>query len=222
MYPLEKLLLGTLIRLFIGKIDGVQNVGNEPLVIAANHSSYMDDLIIPYLIMVKIRRKFTVFVNSRYYKNYFLKKLLLHYGGIPVDVSKDVRDESRRRATNEKAIKEAVESLVAGRVFVIFPEGERSPNGMIQKAKTGVARVALTARVPVVPVGVKGSYDILPKGALLPKLKRADITIGNALHFDKYYGREKDHLVLEEVTSIVMSEIARLVGQDYEKDILSL
>lgn len=221
VYPVIRFTLGNIVKLCIGEIEGVHNLRDEPLVIAANHSSYVDDLIIPYIIIVKMKKKFTVFVNSRYYRNYFYRRFLSHYGGIPVDVSKDVKDENRRRVTNEKAIKEAVDSLRDGKIFLIFPEGERSPDGKIQKAKTGVARVALTARVSVIPVGIKGSYDILPKGAVFPKFKRVDVVVGEPLIFDNYYGKEEDYATLEEVTTTIMREIARLVGQEYHNVIPS-
>lgn len=221
VYPVIRFTLGNIVKLCIGEIEGVHNLRDEPLVIAANHSSYVDDLIIPYIIIVKMKKKFTVFVNSRYYRNYFYGRFLSHYGGIPVDVSKDVKDENRRRVTNEKAIKEAVDSLRDGKIFLIFPEGERSPDGKIQKAKTGVARVALTARVSVIPVGIKGSYDILPKGAVFPKFKRVDVVVGEPLIFDNYYGKEEDYATLEEVTTTIMREIARLVGQEYHNVIPS-
>jgi 1-acyl-sn-glycerol-3-phosphate acyltransferase len=221
VYPVIRFTLGNIVKLCIGEIEGVHNLRDEPLVIAANHSSYVDDLIIPYIIIVKMKKKFTVFVNSRYYRNYFYRRFLSHYGGIPVDVSKDVKDENRRRVTNEKAIKEAVDSLRDGKIFLIFPEGERSPDGKIQKAKPGVARVALTARVPVIPVGIKGSYDILPKGAAFPKFKRVDVVVGEPLTFDNYYGKEENYATLEEVTTTIMREIARLVGQEYHNVIPS-
>jgi len=219
VYLLERLFLGSMIRLYIRKIEGVHNLLDRPLVVAANHSSYLDDLIVPYVIIVKMKKRFSVFVNSRYYKNYFFRKFLSHYGGVPVDVEKDVRDEEKRRRTNERAIGEAIEALSNGRVFLIFPEGGRSPDGRVREAKTGVARVALSARVPVVPVGIKGSYAILPKGAVFPRFKRADVIIGEPLSFDRYYGMEGDHAVLREVTTMIMREICRLVSQEYQNGI---
>ena len=219
VYLLERLFLGSMVRLYIRKIEGVHNLLDRPLVVAANHSSYLDDLIVPYVIIVKMKKRFSVFVNSRYYKNYFFRKFLSHYGGVPVDVEKDVRDEEKRRRTNERAIGEAIEALSNGRVFLIFPEGGRSPDGRVREAKTGVARVALSARVPVVPVGIKGSYAILPKGAVFPRFKRADVIIGEPLSFDRYYGMEGDHAVLREVTTMIMREICRLVSQECQNGI---
>jgi len=219
IYPVTRLFLGSLIKPYIRRIEGAQSLLDRPMIVAANHSSYLDDLIVPYVIIVKMKKEFSVFVNSRYYKNYFYRKFLSHYGGIPVDVEKDVRDAEKRRRTNESAIHEAIEALGNGRVFLIFPEGGRSPDGRIGEGKTGVARVVLSARVPVVPVGIKGSYDILPKGAIFPRFKRADVIIGEPLSFDRYYGMEGDHAVLREVTTMIMREICRLVSQEYQNGI---
>ena len=74
----------------------------------------------------------------------------------------------------------------------------------------------MEAKVPVVPVGLIGTYDILPKGAKFPRLKKADIIIGEPLTFEKFCRKSKDYKTLETVTRIIMKEIAKLSGQKYE------
>ncbi|MCK5282672.1 MAG: 1-acyl-sn-glycerol-3-phosphate acyltransferase [Nanoarchaeota archaeon] len=198
------------------KTTGIENIPkNKAYIVAPNHSSYADDLIAPYTMIAYGKKKLHIFVNSRFYKNFFLIKLLDHFGCIRVDVSKDVKDEEKRKKTNEKAFKIALEGLKNGDILIIFPEGGRSQNGKLKKAKTGIAKAALAAKVPVLPMGIKGSYEIMPKGAKLPKFKKADIIIGKPMYFDKYYGKEKDYKTLETVTTLIMKEIAKLTNQDY-------
>lgn len=216
VYPFSKIFLGGIIRLFTGKVIGRENLIHPPFIVAANHSSYADDLLLPYNIAVITDNKFNIFVNSRFYKNYFLKKFLDHFECIPVDVSKDVKDEERKRKTNELAFEKAINSLKAGKIFMIFPEGGRSEDGKLKKAKVGVAKLALGARLPVIPVGIVGSYQIMPKGAKFPQFKKANIIIGKPLHFDAYYEKEKDYKVLEQVTTVIMKEIAKLINQEYK------
>lgn len=215
-YPFSRIFLGSLIRLYLGKITGKENLPKElPFIVACNHSSYIDDFILPYSMGLAVNRKFHIFVNSRFYKNPFFKIFLNHYDLIPVDVSKDVKDNNKKMETNEKAFGKALEYIKKGDLFMIFPEGGRSEDGKLKKAKTGVARVALSARVPVIPVGIKGTYNIMPKGAKFPKFKRAELVIGNPLYFDSFYGKEKDYKTLELVTKKIMKEIAKLTGQEY-------
>ena len=212
IHPLSRIFFGPLITLYVRKVYGVDNLPEGNFVAAANHASYVDDFIFPYTLTTKANKKFHVFVNSRFYKNIFFKKFLDNYECIPVDVAKNVQDDKKRKATNERAFKLAFNYLKRGDIFLIFPEGGRSEDGKLKKAKTGVAKVALTARLPVIPVGIKGSYEIMPKGAKFPRFKKADIIIGKPLYFDRYYGKEKDYKVLEAVTDKIMKEIAKLIG----------
>ncbi len=103
-------------------------------------------------------------------------------------------------------------------IIAIYPEGTRTLTGKLQKAKTGVARLALAARVPVVPIGLIGTFEIMPKGQNYPNLKRATVNIGRLMYFDKYYGKENDKKTLRLVTTKIMKEIAKLSGQRYEFD----
>ena len=216
VYPFTKIFSGLIIKSFTRKVIGKNNLPKTPFIAAANHASFADDFLLNYHILFSTKRKFRIFVNSRFYKSKLIKIYLDHYNCIPVDVSKDVKDKEKRKETNEEAFKLAIEALKKGYNFHIFPEGGRSDNGKLKKAKTGVARVALEAKVPVVPVGLIGTYDILPKGAKFPRFKKADIIIGKPLNFEKFYGKSKDYKTLETVTTIIMKEIAKLIRQKYE------
>lgn len=215
VYPITKLFLGNLIKLYIRDINGLEHLPKSSFIIVANHSSYADDLFIPYIIVRHLNKNVHMFVNSRFYKAFFIKKFLDHYRCIPVDVKKNVTDEKRRRRTNEKAFRDAIEFLRKKEVIGIFPEGGRSIDGKLKKAKTGAARLALEANVPVLPIGIKGSYEIIPKGTKFPHFRRADIIIGKPIYLNNYQGKEKDYKVLEEITTLIMKEIARLSNQEY-------
>jgi 1-acyl-sn-glycerol-3-phosphate acyltransferase len=209
--------LGIFIKRFRGKIIGRENVPNGGFVAAANHVSFVDDFVFPYTLIRITDRPFHIFVNSRFYKNFFSRKFLEHYDCLPVDAAKDVADGAKRKVTNEKAMEIAIDALKNDRILYVFPEGGRSSDGKLRKAKIGAARAALSARVPILPVGIKGSYEIMPKGAKFPKIgKKADLIIGKPIHLDEYNGKEKDYKTLEEVTSKVMKEIGELIGQEYK------
>lgn len=202
---------------YLKKVIGKENIPKDfKFIVAANHSSFMDDFLLPTSILKSMNKRFRIFVNSRFFKNKFLSWSLFRNGCIPVAVAKDVTDIRQRKSMNNRAFDEAIKAIKGPDIFAIFPEGGRSIDGTLKKAKTGVARLALIAKVPVVPFGIKGSYEIMPKGSKFPKMKRAVVIIGKPLYFDKYYGKEDDIETLEEVTTIIMKAIGDLIGQKYE------
>jgi len=212
VYPIAKLTISTFIKLFIKKVDGEDNViRDEPFIIAGNHSSFFDDLVIPSIIIPILNKKIHFYVNSYYFNNYFLRKFLEWGGSIPVDVTKG----KKHKETNKKAFQTALEYLRNRELAGIYPEGARSIDGKLQRGKTGIARLALAAKVPVLPIGIIGSYKILPKGKFLPRPKRCKINIGKALYFKEYYNKKITKKMLREVTNKIMKEIAKLIGQKY-------
>ena len=88
------------------------------------------------------------------------------------------------------------------------------------KMPTGMDEASMipATKVPVVPMGIKNTFHILPKGKLIPKKGKAILRIGKPLYFDKYYGKENDKYIIRKVTTIIMNEIARLSEQQYDYD----
>jgi 1-acyl-sn-glycerol-3-phosphate acyltransferase len=89
---------------------------------------------------------------------------------------------------DRKGRKKAVESLeraVArirnGTSVLVFPEGTRSPDGSIHAFKKGGFTLAVKARVPIVPVSIRGSRDVLPRSSLRVRPGRIDIHVGEAI-----------------------------------------
>ncbi len=110
-------------------------------------------------------------------------------GNIPIDRSRG------RQAM--KSLDEAGKRIAAGSSVLIFPEGTRSPDGRLREFKTGAVLLALKAGVPVVPVGFNGSYEVLPKGRLLPKGGEILIRIGAPIATDHYRGGDKQALAAD-------------------------
>src|SRR5207249_3348904 len=91
-----------------------------------------------------------------------------------------------------------------------------SPDGGLYRGKTGVARMALLARCPVVPVASFGTRELQPIGKKMPKLSgRIEVQFGKPLSFERFYGQEADRFVLRSITDEVMYEIMMLSGQEY-------
>ena len=82
--------------------------------------------------------------------------------------------------------------LRRGELFGIYPEGTRSPDGRLYRGKTGVARLALEAGVPVIPVAMIDTDRVQPPGQVVPHIMRPGVRIGRPLDFSRYAGMEGD------------------------------
>lgn len=212
VYPIGKRIVTPIYKLWLRKVEGIENLPKKrAFIIAANHTSYYDALLLHSIIIPKINRKIRALVNSLYWKP-FITRWFLDWGEcIPVYVG----HEKDAKAKNESTFQEAISYLKKGGIIQIFPEGARSHDGKLQKAYTGVARLALTAKVPVLPVGIIGSNRVLPKGKSFPRFARCEVKIGNLTYFDKYRNKKPNNKILEEITRSIMKDIAKLINQKY-------
>ncbi len=206
VFPIAKRTIIPAVGLFVRNAEGIENVPLEKgFILAANHCSYMDHMVLSSVVVPKLNKKLHFLAKKEHFDGWFQNKWHRWTGAIPID----------RESGGKEALDEAVKLLKKGEIIGIYPEGTRSSTGKMQKGKTGVARLALAAKVPVLPVGIKGTFEMLPKGKLIPKLKRADINIGKLMYFDKYYGQGDNRDTLRDITNQIMKEIARLSGQEY-------
>ncbi len=106
-------------------------------------------------------------------------------------------------------------SSTTGGLFGIYPEGTRSHDGKLYRGKTGVARLALETKVPVVPVAVVGTDVVAPPGKKFGAVARPVVRFGKPLDFSRYEGLENDRFILRSITDEIMYEIMRLSGQEY-------
>ena len=107
------------------------------------------------------------------------------------------------------------EHLGQGDLLGIYPEGTRSPDGRLYRGKTGIARMALEAGVPVIPVAMINTFDIQPPGQVVPRIMRVGIKIGKPLDFSRYEGMANDRYILRAITDEIVYEILKLSGQEY-------
>ena len=111
------------------------------------------------------------------------------------------------------ALDAAIPALRAGDLVGVYPEGTRSPDGRLYRGRTGAARLASLAEVPIIPVGVLGTEAVQPIGTKVPRLgPKVTIRFGKALDFT---GRGMDSSTLRAITDEVMAAIRALTGQEY-------
>lgn len=210
-YWAVKAVLGPLLRiLFRPWAEHAENVPRTgPVIIASNHLSFSDHFFAP----LPLPRKVVFLAKSEYFTGRGLKGLVSKaffsgVGQIPVDRSGG--------EASERALRTGLRVLARGDVLGIYPEGTRSPDGRLYRGKTGVARLALQARVPVVPCAMVGTFEFQPPGSIRPRLSvRPGVRFGEPLDFSRYYGLETDRIVLRAVTDEIMYAIMKLADQEY-------
>ena len=210
-YWVVKAIIGPVLRLlFRPWSEGTENVPREgPAILASNHLSFSDHFFAP----LPLPRKVVFLAKSEYFTGRGIKGLLSKaffsgLGQIPVDRAGG--------EASERALRTGLRVLAAGQLLGIYPEGTRTPDGRLFRGKTGVARLALEAKVPVIPTAMIGGFEFQPPGRVAPRLRiRPGVRFGKPLDFSRYYGLEQDRIVLRAVTDEIMYELMKLSGQEY-------
>ncbi|MEO5744784.1 MAG: lysophospholipid acyltransferase family protein [Terracoccus sp.] len=199
LYPLSH-------ALYRPTIEGKQNVPRHGgVVVASNHLSFIDSFAIPLASPRQVR-----FLAKAEYWNgpgvggALRKGFFSAVGMIPVD----------RGSTSaaQESLDQALEVITAGDAFGIYPEGTRSRDGRLYRGRTGVAWLALTAGVPVLPVGLIGTENIQPVGARFPKLAKVTVRFGEPIGIERFAGMPAGK-ARRLLTDQVMDAIAGLSGQ---------
>ncbi|MEY2470102.1 MAG: 1-acyl-sn-glycerol-3-phosphate acyltransferase, partial [Actinomycetota bacterium] len=114
------------------------------------------------------------------------------------------------------ALDSAAEVLEDGHLFGIYPEGTRSPDGRLYKGHTGIARLALQTKTPIIPVAMIGTREAQPIGQVKPNFfSPITVRFGRPLAYDQSSAQADDRMVLRNITDEVMFELRELSGQDY-------
>ncbi len=208
-YWLVKFTLRPLFRLFFRPVV----VGEEHIprrggaLLASNHLSMCDSLFLP----VMTRRRVSFLAKNEYFTGRGLKgrakaAFVRGTGLIPLD-----RDNADAAAA---ALRTGVRAVRNGLLLGVYPEGTRSPDGRLYRGKTGVARMAMDAGVPVLPVAMRGTDRVQPIGRVWPSLARVGVHIGAPLQPPRPAADpEARKAQARDFTEQVMAAIARLSGQ---------
>jgi len=201
-------------RFLIKEVRGWENFPKENFILAVNHQSHLDQITTSY---VCVPRRFHHIGQTDQYSGgikLFLYLIYFFGGVIPVNRKSE---ESRKRA-----LREAIKVLKKGDILVIYPEGTRTRTGEIQKAFPGIAKLHLICGVPILPVAIKGTFELMPPGRTFPKIKRiVEINIGKPLFFKEQIEEAKNFdcqsteykKIALDITEKVMKEIANLYSQ---------
>lgn len=192
-------------RPWVEGADNIPAVG--PAILVSNHLSAGDPFLLPALIKRRLTfpAKAELF-TGRQLGGRFVRWFLTSVGMLPMD-----RSGGRASASSMDAVLAVLQS---GQLLGIYPEGTRSPDGRLYKGKTGVARLVLSAGVPVIPVAMVNSQSV-PSRLRIPLMRRPGIRFGPPLDFRRYAAAGNDRLVLRWVTDEIMNAVMELSGQEY-------
>lgn len=191
-----------LTKLFVYEAKGFEHIPKQgPVIITANHQSYIDGpLIAMHTDWYRNRWVRGIIYRGIYEKNWFLYFFCKYvFNQIPTD----------------GAVKKVLEALQNNDTILLFPEGERTRTGKIQKAThKGLGVLASLTKAPVIPIGVKGTYQWWSRHQFLPslfKFRCLSIRVGKPLYY-KGKPTKKNHLAFQRK---VMKEIAKLARTTY-------
>ena len=190
MFHFVQILLAVPIRLsYPTKFIGKENIPKGPCIIASNHTSNLDAV----LLAVHTWEKKFYLAKKELFKNKLFGSFLKSVGAIEID----------RQATDVGAIKNCMRILKKGKKLVIFPEGTRNHNDDMQlgQVKHGVSMFAIKAKVPIVPMFI----------AKQPKFwRRNKVIIGQPFLLEEFYGKKLDNEILTQASDIVAAKINEL------------
>ncbi|MEO3825994.1 lysophospholipid acyltransferase family protein [Actinomadura sp. B10D3] len=196
--------------LFRPRVIGGENVPSYgPLIVASNHLSFIDSFIIP----LAVPRPVTYIAKADYFEGGGLKKsfvrwFLTNLGHVPV------RRGARRAAMG--ALEQAAEVLGNSGAFAIYPEGTRSPDGRLYRARTGIGWLVLESGARVLPVALEGTEKIQPIGSNFPRVfgPRPTVRIGPPMDFSHYRDLPPAK-ARRAIADEIVETIQKMSGQEY-------
>ncbi|MDG4805382.1 lysophospholipid acyltransferase family protein [Micromonospora sp. WMMD1120] len=207
LYDLTKLTVGGALRWgWRPRVEGLEHLPRQGgAILAGNHLSVADEMFLASV----TPRHVTFWAKVEYFTGrgpggWLSRRIVAGMGAIPVDRA------GGRAAV--RALDAAIPVLRAGGLVAIYPEGTRSPDGRLYRGRTGMTRLARDAGVPIVPVGVLGTAEVLPVGARLPRRHPVTLRFGPPIPVADRITGPRD---IRTVTDEVMAAIQKLTDQEY-------
>ncbi len=202
-YAFMRWLMRTITRTYLFGLFKVVGAGNVPshgpLIICPSHSATLDPPMVPAFVP---RSDTWSMAKSEYFKGGFVTWLFRQYHAFKVV----------RHTADRVALRRSFDILKAGHALVVYPEGTRVESGVLAEPEPGAGFIAQKAGCPVVPVGLTGTRECLPKGARWPRRTPVSITFGKPF-IVRSRRPDGSRITREEAAEAIMLEIAELLPE---------
>jgi long-chain acyl-CoA synthetase len=141
------------------RTEGREHIPDTPCIIAPNHQSCIDGLLVAAGLKNELMKRTCFYAKAKHLQNRWLRFLADRNNVVVMDIHADVRQSIQKVAT----------LLNSGRNVIIFPEGTRTLDGALGEFKKTFAILSKELNVPVVPVAIRGAFEALPSGSILPR-----------------------------------------------------
>lgn len=203
VYSVSRFFLWLLVKiLFRARYEGTENVPKEgPVLLAPNHASYID----PPLVGAGVPRRITFLAKEELFRG-LLGWWIHTVGGKPVFRGKG----------DVGVFRIAEKAFQNGEVLLLFPEGTRTHDGRLQPMRDGIGLIVKRTGVPLVPVGVVGTYEAWSRHRKFPKLLKVTVRYGKPLDFSQLAEGSTGREAYREIVNKLGEEIAQLCQQRKE------
>ena len=173
-----------------------------PVILASNHASFLD----PPLAGSGVHRPINYLARDTLFRFPGIGALLRSWNAVPVD----------REGGGAAGLKAILDRLLAGGAIILFPEGTRTHDGNLQKAKSGIGLTVIKSNAPVVPVRIFGTFEAYGRHLKIPRPHRVIVKYGESLDFAALRAEAKTcpkprlKQIYQEVADQIMAEIAKL------------
>jgi 1-acyl-sn-glycerol-3-phosphate acyltransferase len=189
--------LFVILKLFFRlKIEGKENIPKVgAFILASNHISYFDPPILAASCLFGRGRCLNFIAKEELFKRKFFGWYITKLNAFPI----------KRKFGDIGAIRESIRRIKKGMPIVIFPEGERSPDGSVKEAFPGIALLATKTKIPIVPAFISGVEETLSVKSKSVKFNQVCVRFGKPIYF---YDSEKHSY--SEIVDKIMSSVKEL------------
>ncbi len=204
-------LAGKFVSLFTRVFYGLRVSGKEklprsgPFILSPNHQSFLDGPIVSSQIPWRLFKQMFFVGTSEIFGQGLLSYLGRSFKLVPVDPDSNLVNAMRAGAFG----------LKHGKILVLYPEGERSIDGIPKKFKKGAAILATHLQVPIYPVAIEGFYEAWPRGKKFPRLGKLRIQFGDPIYPPKLLNNPDQ--TYEQLTEVLRAKVMEMWEGLHEK-----